>query len=40
MPLSMTPQQTSVFLITQLAERCDYARTANRNRVTVELPVC
>jgi len=28
-----------VFLITQLAERCDYARTANRNRVTVELPV-
>jgi anti-sigma regulatory factor (Ser/Thr protein kinase) len=27
-----------VFLITQLAERCDYAGTANRNRVT-ELPV-
>ena len=27
-----------VFLITQLAERCDYARTANRNRMTVELP--
>ena len=28
-----------VFLITQLGERCDYARTANRNRVTVELRV-
>lgn len=28
-----------VFLITQLAERCDYARTGNRNCVTVELPV-
>jgi len=26
-----------VFLITELAERCDYARTGNRNRVTVEL---
>jgi serine/threonine-protein kinase RsbW len=29
-----------VFLITQLAERCDYARTGNRNCVTVDLPVC
>jgi len=28
-----------VFLITQLAERCDYARTGNRNCVTVDLPV-
>jgi serine/threonine-protein kinase RsbW len=28
-----------VFLITQVAERCDYARTGNRNCVTVELPV-
>jgi serine/threonine-protein kinase RsbW len=28
-----------VFLITQLAERCDYARTGSRNCVTVELPV-
>jgi anti-sigma regulatory factor (Ser/Thr protein kinase) len=28
-----------VFLITQLAERCGYARTGDRNRVTVELPV-
>ena len=28
-----------VFLITQLAERCHYSRTADRNCVTVELPV-
>jgi anti-sigma regulatory factor (Ser/Thr protein kinase) len=28
-----------VYLVTQLAERCDYARTGDRNRVTVELPV-
>jgi serine/threonine-protein kinase RsbW len=28
-----------VFLITQLAARCDYARRGDRNRVTVELPV-
>lgn len=28
-----------VFLITQLAERCDYARTGNRNCVTVDLPI-
>jgi anti-sigma regulatory factor (Ser/Thr protein kinase) len=28
-----------VFLITQLAERYRYARTGDRNRVTVELPV-
>jgi serine/threonine-protein kinase RsbW len=28
-----------VFLVTQLAERCDYARTGDRNCVTVELPV-
>jgi hypothetical protein len=27
-----------VFLITQLAERCDYARAGDRNRITVELP--
>jgi anti-sigma regulatory factor (Ser/Thr protein kinase) len=26
-----------VFLITELAERCDYQRIGNRNRVTVEL---
>jgi serine/threonine-protein kinase RsbW len=28
-----------VFLVTQLAERCDYARTGDRNCVTVELAV-
>jgi anti-sigma regulatory factor (Ser/Thr protein kinase) len=28
-----------VFLITQFAARCDYARDGDRNRVTVELPV-
>jgi anti-sigma regulatory factor (Ser/Thr protein kinase) len=27
-----------VFLITQLADRFDYARAGERNRVTVELP--
>ena len=27
-----------VFLITQLAERFDYARAGDRNRITVELP--
>ena len=27
-----------VFLITQLAERCDYARAGDRNCITVELP--
>ena len=27
-----------VFLITQLAERYDYARAGDRNRITVELP--
>jgi anti-sigma regulatory factor (Ser/Thr protein kinase) len=27
-----------VFLITQLAERCDYARAGDRNHITVELP--
>jgi serine/threonine-protein kinase RsbW len=26
-----------IFLITELAERCDYARTADRNCITVEL---
>jgi anti-sigma regulatory factor (Ser/Thr protein kinase) len=34
-----TVGRLGVFLITQLAERCDYARTGNRNCVTVELPV-
>lgn len=28
-----------VFLITQLAERCVYARVRERNRITVELPI-
>ena len=28
-----------LFLVTQLAERCDYARTGDRNCVTIELPV-
>jgi serine/threonine-protein kinase RsbW len=28
-----------VFLITEIAERCAYARAGDRNRVTVELPV-
>jgi anti-sigma regulatory factor (Ser/Thr protein kinase) len=28
-----------VFLITQLAKRCDYARVGERNCITVELPV-
>jgi serine/threonine-protein kinase RsbW len=28
-----------VFLITQIAERCDYTRAGERNRVTVELAV-
>jgi serine/threonine-protein kinase RsbW len=28
-----------VFLITQVAERCEYARAGDRNCVTVELPV-
>lgn len=28
-----------VFLVTQLAQRCDYARRGDRNCVTVELPV-
>jgi len=27
-----------VFLVTQLAERCDYTRAGGRNRITVELP--
>jgi hypothetical protein len=27
-----------VFLITQIAGRCEYARADDRNRVTVELP--
>jgi anti-sigma regulatory factor (Ser/Thr protein kinase) len=30
--------QLGVFLITQLAGRCDYARAGDRNRITVELP--
>ena len=30
--------QLGVFLITQLAERCDYARAGDRNRITVQLP--
>jgi len=29
--------QLGVFLITELAERCDYARVDNRNCITVEL---
>jgi serine/threonine-protein kinase RsbW len=28
-----------VFLITQIAERCEYARAGDRNYVTVQLPV-
>jgi serine/threonine-protein kinase RsbW len=28
-----------VFLITQLAERCEYTRSGDRNCVTVELPI-
>lgn len=30
--------QLGVFLITQLAERYDYARAGDRNRITVGLP--
>ena len=38
-PLEARPVgHLGIFLITQLAERCDYARTGDRNCITVELP--
>jgi anti-sigma regulatory factor (Ser/Thr protein kinase) len=44
-PAAAAPVETrpvgrlGVFLITQLAERCTYARAGDRNRITVELPI-
>jgi hypothetical protein len=37
-PLEARPVgQLGVFLVTALAERCHYARTGDRNHITIEL---